>query len=62
MFDDTGSKLEVYVHVKFFEAGVRKTTYSVQISYEPSIAPCPQETKSSNISNVIVIKVLQRDK
>ena len=36
MFDDTGSKLEVYEHVKFFEAGVRKTTYSVQMEIKHS--------------------------
>ena len=39
-----------------------KTTWvSENPSHEPSIPLCPQETKSSKKSNVIVITALQRD-
>ena len=39
-----------------------KTTWvSENPSHEPSIPLCPQETKSSKNSNVIVITALQRD-
>ena len=44
------------------ETSSRYYSISENPSHEPSISPCPQETKSSNSSHVIVITAQQRDK